>query len=70
MSATVDVKNFASDLTCVSQIEKGVDGLIRMCRMHKNRCVKTRQLHNGIGDTLVLAVKCWEVLETVAGGSK
>jgi hypothetical protein len=28
-----------------------------LCSMHKNRDVKTRQLDDGIGDTLVLALE-------------
>jgi len=39
-------------------------GLIRTCSAHKNRWVTTRQLDDGIGDTLVLGLECF------AGGHK
>jgi hypothetical protein len=55
MSATVDMKNFACDLKRV--IENGVGGSIRMRRVQKNTSAKTRQLDDGRGGTLVLALE-------------
>jgi hypothetical protein len=47
-------KNLACDLRRVTQKDNGVDGFIRVRRMQKNTCAKTRQLDDSLGGTLVL----------------